>query len=161
MSHKSNKVITTYLNDHLAGAVAALALLDHLLSLQHGTGAELAELRVQIEEDQQVVQQLLQDLGGRESPVRKAAAWLTEKMGQVKLRLDDSGSGDLRMLEAFETLGLGIQGKLSLWRALAVVTDKLPQLASLNIAQLEARAAEQYRRVERMRLEVARRALSF
>jgi len=152
--------LISYLNDHIAGSVAALELLDHLIARRAAPDRELlAELRRQIQEDQQVLMQLLQDLGGKESAVRKAAAWLTEKLGQAKLLIDDSGSGELRTLEALETLALGIQGKLSLWRALAAVHDLIPQLASLDHARLQSRALEQFDQVDRLRLHAARRAL--
>ena len=159
----SSKVLRTYLNDHLAGSVAALELLDHLIALHRGTEGEkeFASLRSEVEEDQRVLQQLLESVGGKESRVRKAAAWLTEKLGQVKLRLDDPGDGELRMLEALETLGLGIQGKLALWRALAVVSDRPTGVPALDFARLQQRAIGQFERVEARRLQVARVALSF
>jgi hypothetical protein len=140
----NNAVLTTYLNDHLAGSVAALELLDHLIDSH---------------EDRQVLQRLLGDLGGKESLARKTAAWLTEKLGRAKLQVDDPGTGELRRLEALEALALGIQGKLSLWRALAVL-ERAPHLVSLDLAQLQARATGQFDRVEQLRLRVARSALA-
>jgi len=156
-----DRVVVTYLNDHIAGSVAALELLDHLIARREAADRQLlATLRSQIQEDQQVLIQLLQDLGGKESAVRKAAAWLTEKLGQVKLQIDDSGSGELRTLEALETLALGIQGKLALWRSLASVRDLIPQLGSLDYSRLQSRAIDQFNQVDRLRLQAARRALT-
>jgi hypothetical protein len=157
----SSKILTTYLNDHLAGSVAALELLDHMISLdQRSSLGTLSELRMQVEQDQKVLQDLLRELGARESAVRKAAAWLTEKLGQAKLKFDDPGDGDLRMLEALETLGLGIQGKLALWRALASVAGRVPQLGALDLQQLQRRATDQLERVEALRIQAARTALT-
>jgi hypothetical protein len=153
--------LTVYLNDHLAGSVAALELLDHLLTLYSGSEREaLAQLRKNIEMDQEVLRQLIQALGGKESPMRKAAAWLTEKVGRAKLKFDDSGNGDLRILQALEALGLGIQGKLSLWRALAAVPDPMPQLRTLDLSRLQQRALDQFELVEGLRLRSARVALA-
>jgi len=152
--------ITTYLNDHLAGSVAALELLDYLVTLHDDSNRRpLTDLRTEIEEDQKVLQRLLRELGGKESQVRKAAAWLSEKLGRAKLRFDDQGDGDLRVLEALETLGLGIQGKLSLWRALASLAGEIPELSGLNLPQLQDRAGDQFERVDALRLQVARTAL--
>jgi hypothetical protein len=152
--------LTTYLNDHLAGSVAALELMSHLLEGNPGSGRdELARIRAEIEEDQQTLQRILSDMGGKESPVRKAAAWLTEKLGQVKLRLDDNGAGELRVLEALEALGLGIQGKLMLWRALEAVRGSVPPLGGIDLQQLRQRAERQFRQVEELRLQAARVAL--
>lgn len=159
MSHDG---LTTYLNDHLAGSVAAVELLDHLIKLQRGSAVEreLAAVRAEVEEDQKTLQSLLREVGGKESAVRKAVAWLTEKLGQAKLRLDDPGNGELRVLEALEALTLGIQGKAALWRALAAASAQLPQLQQLDLAALEQRALKQSQRLDTLRLRAAPKALS-
>jgi hypothetical protein len=158
----SNQTLTTYLNDHLAGSVIALELLEHLAALHRGSEREklFLTLHNEVEQDQKVLQQLLEGLGAKESRVRKAAAWLTEKLGRAKLRLDDPGSGELQVLEALETLGLGILGKLALWRGLSLAADGVPQLRTLDFARLERRALDQHGLVEAERLEAARLALN-
>jgi hypothetical protein len=156
----SSKILTTYLNDHLAGSVAGLELVDHLLKHEGANRESYAALRTEIEEDQQTLRQLLAELGEKESQVRKAAAWLTEKLGEAKLRLDDQGHGELRALEALETLGLGIQGKLSLWRALGSVAETIPQLERLDLLRLQQRAIDQFERIDGLRIQAARAALA-
>jgi hypothetical protein len=158
----SREGLITYLNDHLAGSVAALELLDHLIRLQRGTEGEraLAAVRTEVEEDQQTLQSLLSEVGGKESRVRQAAAWLTEKLAQAKLHLDDPGSGEFQILEALETVALGIQGKASLWRALAAAAVHVPQVRHLDFAALEKRAQNQFQRVDSLRLQAAPAALS-
>lgn len=158
----SLEVYKTYLNDHLAGSVAAIELVDHLRELSNNPGREalLSRLRSEIEEDQTVLRELLKEVGGSESKFRKAAAWLTEKLGEAKLKLDHPEGGELQWLEALETLGLGIQGKLALWRALEAARDRKPDLQSLDLGRLMNRALEQLQWVESERLQVARRALS-
>jgi hypothetical protein len=157
----SSKTLTTYLNDHLAGSVAALELVDQLFKLHGGANRDsYVRLHTEIEEDQQTLRHLLAELGEKESQLRKAAAWLTEKLGQAKLRFDDQGDGDLRVLEALETLGLGIQGKLSLWRALASVAARVPQLERLDLPRLQQRAIDQFERVDALRIQAARGALA-
>jgi hypothetical protein len=103
---------------------------------------------------------VLESLGGKESRARKAAAFLTEKLGQAKLALHDPGDGGLHLLEALETLGLGIQGKTALWRALASVADSVPELRALAVAELERRAQNQFQQVETQRVRAARAALT-
>jgi hypothetical protein len=157
---KALQILPTYLNDHLAGSVAAIELLSHLQKLSKGTDREklFVALQSEIEEDQKMLKELLWQLGEKQSPVRKAAAWLTEKLARAKLKLDDPGSGELRLFEALETLELGILGKLGLWRALAVARDRVPQIRSLDLANLERRARVQQQQVETERLKVARAA---
>ncbi len=156
----SAEVLTTYLNDHLAGSVAAIELVDRLARLCQGTEREkiFRTLQAEIEEDQEVLKQLLGAVGGKESKVRKAAAWLSEKIGEAKLELDDTGGGELRLLEALETLGLGIQGKLGLWRALEAASARPPELGRLDLSRLQRRARDQFDRVETLRLQVAKSA---
>ena len=153
-------ILASYLNDHLAGSVAALELVERLRRLSQGTYREqmFLSLGQEIEEDQQIVKLLLWSVGGKESKVRKAAAWLTEKIGEAKLELDDSGNGQLRLLEGLETLGLGIQGKLGLWRALNAVSSQDAEIGKLDLTRLERRARNQFERVEAERLLVARAA---
>ena len=150
----------TYLNDHVAGSVLALELLDHLIDLPEAPDRKLlTQLRIEIQEDQDALRQLLRSVGAKESTARKAAAWLTEKLGRAKLRIDESGSGELRLLEGLETLALGIQGKLALWRSLATLEDAVPPLKTLDLARLQSRALEQFERVDRLRLDAVRRIL--
>jgi hypothetical protein len=152
--------LTTYLNDHLAGSVLALELLDHLMQQSPAIGrSELAALRAEIEEDQQLLRRILNDVGGDESPIRKAAAWITEKLGQVKLKLDDRVTGELRAFEALEALALGIQGKLLLWRALETVAGSIPSLGGVDFQQLQRQAENQFNRAEALRRQAARVAL--
>jgi hypothetical protein len=154
------EILATYLNDHLAGSVAAIELLDHMRELSKGTERErlFSSLQSEVEEDQKVLKELLREVGGKQSRVRQAAAWLTEKVGEAKLRLDDPGGGELRLLEALETVELGILGKLALWRALGAAADLAPQIRRLDLGKLERRAKEQCDRVEIERLKVARAA---
>jgi hypothetical protein len=140
--------------------VAALELVERLRRLSQGTYREqlFLSLGQEIEEDQQIVKLLLRSVGGKESKVRKATAWLTEKIGEAKLELDDSGNGQLRLLEGLETLGLGIQGKLGLWRALSAASSQDAEIGKLDLTRLERRARDQFERVEAERLLVARAA---
>jgi hypothetical protein len=155
-----SELLSTYLNDHLAGSVAALELVDHLVKITKGTDREgfFLTLGRDIQEDQHALSQLLGGVGGKESKARKAAAWLTEKIGEAKLRLDDPGDGTLRLLEALETLELGIQGKLALWRGLEEVADRVPELRSVDFPRLQRRAEDQIQQVEAQRMQVARMA---
>jgi vacuolar-type H+-ATPase subunit I/STV1 len=158
----SAESLTTYLNDHLAGSVGALEMLEHLIKLHEKKDREpfYRRLRAEVEEDQKVLQNLLEKVGGRESRVRKAAAWMSEKLGEAKLALDDRGDNQLRILEALETVALGIQGKLLLWRALGSVSATRPALRAVDFGQLERRARQQFEQVDTERLLVARTALA-
>lgn len=157
----SDEHIATYLNDHLAGATAAVELLEHLKAAhsESGVGEAAAELLVDIEADRQELRELMGRLEVDESRARKASAWLAGKVTELKLRLDERAGGDLHLFEALEVLSLGIEGKHGLWRALAAAAEGAPSLRVADYGRLALRAVEQRGRVEAMRLEVARKAL--
>lgn len=157
----SNQVLTTYLNDHMAGSVAALEMLDRLI--EHASMADvrgvLARVRSEIKADQQTLERLMEQVGGEPSTLRQMGGWLADKVGQLKMLVDDPLRGTLQRLETLEVLALGIQGKLSLWRALSVAQPQVPQLGGIDFGRLAARANEQYAEIEALRLEAARRVL--
>ena len=157
----SQTPLTTYLNDHLAGGNAALELLEQLIEQVRDTEAEaeLRQIEAEITEDKSVLLAVLKRSGGKESRVRSAAALVAQKIGQVKVAWDDPGDGEFRHFEALEALALGIQGKAALWRALAEVKHGVPELDS-DFGALERRAQDQFQRVDRLRLSLARKALS-
>jgi hypothetical protein len=150
--------LVSYLNDHLAGSVGALELLDRLVKTYEGKPLErfFMDLRGDIQEDQKKLEELIHKLGEEESAVRKAGAWILEKLSRAKIRLSESEEGDMGLFLALEALALGITGKRALWRALASVSEMVPSLARLDYAELETRATEQTGRVEAKRIEFAR-----
>jgi len=158
----ADKHLATYLNDHLAGAVAGLELLEHLETAHAGTdmGRFAAELRADVAADRQELEAVMERLDAGASRTRRASAWLAEKATELKLRLDDPAGGALRLLEALEALSLGIEGKRSLWRALAAAAEDAPSLQVADYQRLAQRAEEQRRRVEEVRLKAARGALT-
>jgi hypothetical protein len=154
--------IATYLNDHLAGSVVAVELMENLETVYAGQPIAdfIAKLRADIEVDIRELEDLMGQLQVSESRTRKASAWLTEKFTQLKLRLDDPTHGDLRLFESLEALSLGIEGKRSLWLALSAAAELSPQLRIADYQRLQRRAEQQRARVEEQRLELARKALN-
>jgi hypothetical protein len=152
--------LSKYLNDHLAGSVAALELVEYLSKNYPDTTLEtfFAELHADISADQDVLRDLLNTFGAKESSVRKAGAWIAEKFGRAKLNLDEHQVKGVGLLEALEGLVLGITGKGLLWRALSAASQVMPQLKGPDYAELEQRAVAQRNRVEEKRLAAARTA---
>jgi hypothetical protein len=152
------KELVTYLNDHLAGSVAALELIEHLIEIHSGKPLEtfLKELRDDVSADQEVLRKLLKKFRGNESAARKASAWIAEKFSRVKIQAAGEQVGELGLVQALEVLVLGITGKQLLWRALAAVLGNSPLLKGVDLPKLEERAIEQIERVEAKRLDAAR-----
>ena len=156
----SDGSVTTYLNDHLAGSVGAIELVERAIEENAGTllARRLEEILKEIRKDQAVLQDLIERLGSKENRLKKAGAWLAEKAGRVKLG-GTGEPGELARLELLETLAMGIHGKRALWRALRVVALRYPVLQGVDLDLLERRAVEQHDRVEEWRLEAAREVL--
>jgi hypothetical protein len=156
----SRDSLSTYLNDHLAGSIGAIELVERAIAENDGNplARGLADLLREIRKDQAVVQNLIERLGAAESHLKKAGAWLAEKAGRVKLGGSDQPA-ELARMEVLETLAMGIHGKRGLWRALRTVADRHPVLRELDLDLLERRAVEQHDRVEAWRLEAAREVL--
>jgi hypothetical protein len=150
--------LTTYLNDHLAGSVGALEMLDDMIQSHEGKPLEpfLEDLRSDIQSDQDELKELMRRLDVEESTMRKAGAWMVEKLSRTKLHRGDAGEANLALFQSLEALVLGITGKRSLWRTLAAAVVNSRQLPGLDFARLEARAADQIERVESQGLGIAR-----
>ena len=148
-----------YIRDHLAGAAAAIDLLEHLQSEHPGepVGDLASQLLAEILVDRGTLEALEAKVGGESSPLREAVAWAGAKVSRVKL--GRSAAGDFGDFQALEVLGLGIQGKLALCRALSTFAKHDQRLQSLDFPRLEARAEAQHQLVEAQRLALARSAL--
>jgi hypothetical protein len=146
-----------YLNDHLAGSVAAIEMVDNLIEHhpEDRFGKFFRDLRDEIHADQEKLRDLIQRVGAEESVVRKAGAWLVERLGRAKF-------GDTRdsveLLQAVEGLALGITGKRLLWRSLKAIAPNFPDLQGTDFNALENRAQDQFARVEALRMDMTREA---
>ncbi|HET7600612.1 MAG TPA: hypothetical protein VFK09_09980 [Gemmatimonadales bacterium] len=153
--------LAAYLNDHLAGSVAALELIDSVSERERGSSRALflGTIRDAVETDQRVLRDLIARTGGGESVVKRAAAWVGEKAARAKLAVTGAGDGELAVFEGLEALALGIQGKASLWRALRAAAPGDRRLAGLDFDELEQRAIRQFEAVDSERLALAERVL--
>ena len=154
--------LAVYLHDHRAGAEAAIELLNHLEHAHADTpiAGFASTLRAEITADIRELEGLMGRVEIHPSVVRNAGAWLTAKVAELKLVLDDPGDGALRLLESLETLSLGIEGKRGLWIALAAVADHTPALSGMDYTRLTQRAEAQRASVEVQRLSVAKSAFA-
>lgn len=148
------------MNDHLAGSVGAIELVDHWSKLCDGKplATFLAYLRKGIEADQKALRELMRTLGIKESSIRPAGAWVAEKFSRARFAIAGDEIGGLGLVLALETMVMGITGKKLLWRALAA--SDLPRRGNIDFVEMEQRAEEQIARVELERMRAAREALS-
>lgn len=152
--------LATYLRDHFAGGIGALELLDRLIKVQEKTDLEgfFEKLRADVHSDHEQLHHLMSALDVEESSIRDAAAWIAEKFSRPKLTFG-AHTKNLVLLQALETLFMGVSGKCMLWRGLAGIQPESTVLQRFDFQQLEARATQQLERIEAKRMEVARETL--
>jgi hypothetical protein len=150
-----------YLNDHLAGASAGRSLARRSLARNRGTeyGRTLERLVREIDEDHATLRDLMRRLGIPERPYKQAATLLAERAGRLKLNGQLRGYSPLSRFVELEALLMGIEGKRSMWRALAVVAQDEPALRDVDFDLLAVRAEDQKALLEAQRREVVAEAL--
>lgn len=151
------EALTTYLNDHLAGSAAAVELVARIRAANDGTplAAFLEGLSGEIEADRATLSHVMEGLGVARSTPKQVAGRVMETLSRMRLNEHVTGSAEVTRLMELETLSLGIEGKLALWRALGQVTAGRPELADVELPALAARAVTQRAGVEPYRLEAA------
>ena len=154
------KELASYLNDHLAGSVSALELIDHWAHDQKGKplGDFFAETEREIKADQDKLRDVMRSLEIEESKVRKAGAWAAEKLSRARLIIAGDESGSLGLVLTLEGLIMGVTGKKLLWRALAAAN--LPQVNGYDFEELQRRAEQQIERIEAERMRAVPEAFT-
>lgn len=149
--------LATHLNDHSAGAVAALELMEHVRDDHPGTevAAVVGRIKSDVEADLLELKRVVEQVGRGESATRKAVAWMGERMMRLKLQVDDSSNGELRLFESLDAIALGLEGKKALWHALAASAPDVPALRGPDYARLIARGEEQRDALESVRIDAA------
>jgi CheY-like chemotaxis protein len=158
----ADKAMDVYLNDHLAGAMLGSDLAKQIRARSEGTPLAdiMGSVAPQIEEDRQTLIALMARIGTSRNPVKRAVGWVTEKASRVKLSGLTAGEPDLGIFMSLETLALGVQGKLGLWKALQQVADRYPAIRSVDLDQLIERAQNQHDLLEHARLSAGAQALT-
>jgi hypothetical protein len=152
--------LETYLTDHLAGATAGVNI-SQMASQEHRAdehGAFFGEIASEIKADYETLEKLIADLGVDESATKTAAAEIGSKMMAPKFTGGDDD--ELNAFVTLETLSIGVEGKICMWKALKTVEGGYPELSSLDLDELIARGESQRERIEATRLEIAPQALA-
>jgi hypothetical protein len=142
--------LSGYLNDHLAGAAAALQLAERRRARERDSslGDMLHVLIGEIREDRDDLERVIGALGAKFDPVKPASARGVELIASLRMSLPVLGTGNAAAsrLEEIEVLSVGIEGKRLMWGALAALGD--PRLEAFDFATLQRRATEQRSRLD-------------
>lgn len=119
--------LSTYLNDHLAGAVAGSRRLsrtaDALASTPVGPG--LRRVADEVSAEREEVRALIHELGLVQAKPKQAATWLGERVARLKASGGGVRRSPLTALLEVEVLRSAVVGKRGLWQTL---TELAPQL---------------------------------
>jgi hypothetical protein len=153
--------IHVYLNDHLAGATAGLELVKQAAERHDGDlGEFFAQLADEIAGDHNTLTSLMDQMGAHASGAKEVLAKAGSVVSETKFSGESMDDPEFGTFLTLETLSIGVEGKLCMWKALKVVEDEYPELKSVDIDTLAERAQSQRDRIEGKRLEVAGSALS-
>jgi hypothetical protein len=158
----NRKLLGIYLNDHLGGSTVGVELAKRAAQQNENSefGEFLSTLAEEIDADRASLMSIMDDLGVRKDPVRRALGWAAEKAGRLKPNGQLTGYSPLSRLVELEGLALGVTGKLALWKALRLLGEQERQLAAHPLDHLVERAESQQRRIEERRLAAARLAFA-
>jgi hypothetical protein len=137
--------LSTYLQDHRAGAEAGSDLARRLYEENKGTQYEefCAHIAEEIEDDLMVLEQIMDRFDVDRPALKAAVAKVGEKLSRLKPNDEQARYSPLSRVLEFEGLRAGVQGKLSMWDALMEVTPFDDRLDPEELGRLVLRAEAQ------------------
>lgn len=154
-----DKLLSIYLNDHLAGSTAGVQLARRLLASNREDPAfsePLVDIQAEIETDRETLKEAMEQLGVSRGSVKPAAAWIGERLGRLKPNGQLTGYSPLSRVVELELLLIGISGKKRMW---SVVEQARGAGLAINLGRLIDRAERQ--RTEVAELHAAAAAIAF
>jgi hypothetical protein len=150
-----------YINDHLALVTGEVELADRCLHSNHdGTlGHFLQRLSTELRAEQEILKQLLEQIGGSQSLIKQGVAWLAEKAGRFKLNDKLLEYSDLSRLIELETLFIAACERRAFWENLAVVRAGDTRLVNIDLTLRQQIARQQCDLLTTHRIEAAKRAI--
>jgi hypothetical protein len=137
--------LSTYLQDHRAGAAMGLDLAQRLRDENAGTRYEdfLALVAQQIEEDVATLESIMELFDVDKSKLKIAGAKIGERIGRLKPNEHLTSYSPLSRVQELDMLRSGVQGKLALWDALFEISDLDDRLDAVMLRALIERAEAQ------------------
>lgn len=161
MAPSADKLLSIYLNDHLAGATAGLEVAKRAAGSNRDRplGAVLEDIASQLEWDREQLKALIEALGFGTDRLKVLGGWAGEKVGRLKLNGELLSYSPLSRVIELEGLRIGVEGKLCLWSSLRKLSD--PRIAeAIDLDLLIERGTEQRRVLERERLRAVTEAMA-
>ncbi|WP_426361740.1 hypothetical protein [Streptomyces sp. E-08] len=157
-----DRLLRIYLNDHYAGSAAGDALVRRMARV-HEQGPAGARLRALVDEIAEDRTSLVEIMASLDVPVMRTRALVlrcAERVGRAKLNGRLVSRSPLSDVLEFESLRLGVEGKLALWRSLRELARGDDRIDAGTVDRLAARAEHQSAQLEDLRLAAVDLALA-
>lgn len=160
MNHQHSN-LKIYLNDHLAASVAGIQMAKHCLknSQDPVLSKFLSDFLKQVTEEQNLLKKIIIYLEDTQTPLKRMAAWIFEKMAHLKLNYFQSNAEVSRLLE-LEGLLAGVHAKLDMWRVVERLSISSPQFPNYPYESLIERVKKQLRSLEKFCLNAGENAFN-
>lgn len=148
------RMLSVYLNDHLAGAGAGVALFCRMSQTHTATpaGRRLTELAAEVTEDRESLREIMTALDVPLMHHRILLGILAERAGRLKLNGRFVSRSPLSTILELEAARVGVEGKKELWRTLRALSRMDSRIDGEAVGRLLARAERQADALETMRL---------
>ncbi len=156
-----DKLLTSYLNDHLAGATAGRDLFRRAAKSHQGDelGGQLSDLAQEVDDDRKVLIDTMTTLGIRRNPASVVLGVTAERLGRLKPNGFVIRRSPLSDVVELEGMRLAVAAKLAGWEMLLAVAAEDTRLDRTALEDSVRRANDQLERVRTLHLQVAAQQL--
>ncbi len=159
------RLLSVYLNDHAALAVAAVELAKRAAGAHAGTpfGDLAATLVPELESQRDALARVMKASGVRANPLKTRGAWVGEKLGRLKLNGRVRSPSPLAPVVEAEGLLATVGAFALLWQGLDALPgdgDGVAGHIDVDVAALAATARGRLTELEAHRLDLLRGAIS-
>lgn len=157
-----DRLLTSYLNDHLAGATAGRDLFRRAARSHQGDdlGGQLADLAREVDEDRDALIDTMTTLGIRRNPAAVLLGATAERVGRLKPNGFVIRRSPLSDVVELEGMRLAVAAKLAGWEMLLAVAADDTRLDRTALEDSVRRANDQLERVRSLHLRVAAERLA-
>lgn len=150
--------IVTYLQDHLAASVAGIELAKRCRDNNRGSdlGQFLERFVDTLEREQARIKEMLTRLDASEPTVKKLAAWTAEKITRLKLNDSILTYSALGRVIELETLLVGLQSQIAMWRILKSCCFGYPRLVGMDFEKALKEAEASFEEMMQHHLHAAK-----
>ncbi|HKG35051.1 MAG TPA: hypothetical protein VKA89_01295 [Solirubrobacterales bacterium] len=136
MAAVDGKLVSIYLNDHLAAITAGIEVAGRSAGSNEGTplGAFLAEVRGALDAERAVLIEVLDRLGTRRDRVKETAGWAAEKFGRLKMNGRIRSYSPLSRVTELEALLLCTDATAAMWWTLEDLLGGDPEHREIDFA---------------------------